>query len=322
MINIFPTNYQIKKIIFISKISILMFFLVFFGGNVIFAIFGDSTTVPESAYTLEDGKPIFTDHNEYLKFIKNYPYDAGVKLRTYKLSKRETLWHVTQRYNISLNTIIGANPFITDLKKTEGMEIILPSENGVLFPFDDITDVWDMKDKLNYTKKIGGDYKPSFFEIISNDDIRLVFFKGSTPVFVNNKIRRLYECRQIFQKPLEGYYTSLYGERVHPFFNHPAFHNGIDIQGRTGRSIKPTKDGMVIFSGRRNGFGKVMIVQHKEGYTTLYAHCSKLISKVGDWVTKDKTIALVGSTGRSTGPHLHFSVMRHGKILNPLLFIW
>jgi len=322
MIQIPLTNYQIQKVSLYLKTLFVLFFVIFFSGNIIFAIFGNRTIVKDSAYIYEKGFPIFTDHKEYIKFIKNYPYNPGVKLQLYKLSNQETLWHVSQKLNISLNTLIGANPFITDLKKINNLEIVIPSKNGTLFIFNDIVDVWNMEKKLNYNKKINGEYKPSFFEIISNDDLRIVFFDDVSPILVNKKIRKLYECRQIFQKPLKGYYTSLFGERVDPFFNHPAFHNGIDIQGRTGKTIKPTKDGLVIFAGRKQGFGKVIIIQHREGYTSLYAHCSKLISKVGDWVTKDKDIALVGSTGRSTGPHLHFSIMRHGKILNPLLFIW
>jgi len=79
---------------------------------------------------------------------------------------------------------------------------------------------------------------------------------------------------------------------------------------------------MVIFTGWRGGFGNTVMIQHDEGYTTLYGHLSSISVKVGAWVTKDDIIGQVGSTGFSTGPHLHFTVMKHGQDVNPLLFIW
>ncbi|HDP81109.1 MAG TPA: M23 family metallopeptidase, partial [Spirochaetes bacterium] len=65
-----------------------------------------------------------------------------------------------------------------------------------------------------------------------------------------------------------------------------------------------------------------VVVQHAEGYISMYGHCSSIKVKKGDWVDSDSVIALVGSTGRSTGPHLHFMLLRHGSVINPLLFIW
>ena len=130
--------------------------------------------------------------------------------------------------------------------------------------------------------------------------------------------------KNIFQSPLRGNYTSLFGSREHPYIQDGTFrfHNGVDIVSRYGNPIRPAREGMVIFTGWRGGFGNTIIIQHDEGYSTLYGHLSNISVKVGAWVTKNDVIGQVGSTGFSTGPHLHFTVMKHGQDLNPLLFIW
>ena len=101
-----------------------------------------------------------------------------------------------------------------------------------------------------------------------------------------------------------------------------AFHNGVDIMCSYNTPLHPTRDGMVVFAGWRDGYGKMVVIQHDDGYGSLYAHCSSLKVSEGDWVTVRDTIALAGSTGRSTGSHLHFTLWRHGIIINPLLVIW
>ena len=98
-------------------------------------------------------------------------------------------------------------------------------------------------------------------------------------------------------------------------------HKGVDIAGNTGDPIYAALDGTVTFSGWQDGYGKVMKIDHGEGMETIYAHCSELDKKVGEKVSKGETIAKVGSTGRSTGPHLHFELRVKGEAKNPLNYI-
>jgi len=172
--------------------------------------------------------------------------------------------------------------------------------------------------------KILGDYKPKIFRIISPDDMRLVFFENEKPLVVNNDIQKIYAYKMTFVDPLDsGFYTSMYGDRVNPVFGENIeFHNGVDIATRTGTAIKTVRKGIVFFAGWRDGFGYTVIIQHEDGYATFYAHCSKLFVKQGQWVNQGDQIAVVGSTGRSTGSHLHFTVVRHGKLLNPFKYLW
>jgi len=269
-----------------------------------------------------DGFPIFTSQKKYIDLIKNYPHDPGVELRFHKIKHGESYWDITKRYNISIDTLIAANPFIKSLIAKKNIEIVVPARDGVLFAFNDILDVWRMKKNLNYESRITGDYLPGIFKIISTDDIRFVFYKDKRPVVVNPSLEKLYSYRDIFQAPVDGYLTSLFGDRVDPFIHAMAFHNGVDIQARYGSPIHAAKDGIVIFSGWRDGYGKTVMLQHHDGYTSLYGHCSSIKVKKGDWVKKNDVVGLIGSTGRSTGPHVHFTMMRHDKVINPLMVIW
>jgi murein DD-endopeptidase MepM/ murein hydrolase activator NlpD len=114
-----------------------------------------------------------------------------------------------------------------------------------------------------------------------------------------------------------GVVTSKFGYRVHPITGRRAMHTGIDIAAAKGSDIVSMADGVVIFSGRKGGYGNIVEVRHANGLETRYAHNSRNLVKEGDVVTKGQVIAKLGSTGRSTGPHVHFEVRKNGKAINP-----
>ncbi|MBQ7529301.1 peptidoglycan DD-metalloendopeptidase family protein [bacterium] len=124
-----------------------------------------------------------------------------------------------------------------------------------------------------------------------------------------------------FITPAPGPITSPFGYRVHPIFGTLRFHTGVDIGAPYGCSILAADSGTVIDSGWMGGYGNCLIVDHGGGYSTLYAHCSQLYVGYGQGVTKGQAIAAVGSTGNSTGPHLHFEVRINGEPVDPLGFI-
>jgi murein DD-endopeptidase MepM/ murein hydrolase activator NlpD len=118
-----------------------------------------------------------------------------------------------------------------------------------------------------------------------------------------------------------GVVTSTFGLRRHPLSGRRSMHKGIDIAGKHGSDIVAMADGLVIFSGRKSGYGKIVEVRHPDGLETRYAHNSKNLVSEGDLVTKGQVIAKLGSTGRSTGPHVHFEVRRDGEALDPMRFL-
>jgi len=124
-------------------------------------------------------------------------------------------------------------------------------------------------------------------------------------------------------RPLDnGWIASRFGKRLDPITGRLAFHGGIDFTtGKAGADIHTVAAGVVTWSGPRSGYGLMVEVNHGNGFTTRYAHSEKLLVDVGDIVMKGQNIALVGSTGRSTGPHVHFEVYKNGRVVDPAAYI-
>ncbi len=124
-------------------------------------------------------------------------------------------------------------------------------------------------------------------------------------------------------RPVEkGWIASRFGQRPDPITGRIAFHGGIDFTtGKSGAEINTVAAGVVTWSGPRSGYGLMVEVNHGNGFTTRYAHSEKLLVDVGDIVMKGQNIALVGSTGRSTGPHVHFEVYKNGRVVDPAAYI-
>ncbi len=121
-----------------------------------------------------------------------------------------------------------------------------------------------------------------------------------------------------FIRPVDGPIVSGFGYRVHPIFRRVKFHYGVDISAPSGTPIRAAADGVVVFAGWRRAYGNTVIIDHGNGMATLYAHCSRILVGEGEVVKQGQVIAFVGSTGLSTGPHLHFEVRRYGEPINPL----
>ena len=156
-------------------------------------------------------------------------------------------------------------------------------------------------DQLRKEMKFQGD---SFREIISSLETKAEILRHTPSI-----------------TPASGWLTDRYGMRRDPFTGVPAFHHGIDIATQRKNEIIATADGIVEFSGWNGNFGKVVRINHRKGYMTVYAHNYRNLVKKGDRVKRGDVIALVGNSGRSTGPHLHYEVRYNGKMLNPLDYV-
>ncbi|GIX32907.1 MAG: peptidase [Lysobacterales bacterium] len=118
-----------------------------------------------------------------------------------------------------------------------------------------------------------------------------------------------------------GYRSSGFGRRIDPITGHEEFHAGIDFNGPRGSPIHAVADGVVVFSGRRPGYGNTVEIDHGNGYRTRYAHNDRNLVKVGDRVRVGDMIATMGRSGRTTGVHLHFEVWRHGRPVDPAPYL-
>jgi murein DD-endopeptidase MepM/ murein hydrolase activator NlpD len=115
--------------------------------------------------------------------------------------------------------------------------------------------------------------------------------------------------------------SSPFGARVDPFFGHQAMHTGLDFKAPSGTPVHATADGKVIDAGRNGGYGNMVEIDHGNGMVTRYAHLSRISVESGDKVARGAKVGEVGSTGRSTGPHLHYEVRRHGNAVDPAAFL-
>ena len=123
-------------------------------------------------------------------------------------------------------------------------------------------------------------------------------------------------------QPTYGYITAGYGYRRHPFTGRREFHRGIDIANRVGTPVYSSADGVVKHIGYQRAYGKIIIVDHGYGYQTRYAHLHQILIRKGQKVKRHDMIAKMGSSGRSTGPHLHYEVLKGGKWVNPYLHFY
>lgn len=123
-------------------------------------------------------------------------------------------------------------------------------------------------------------------------------------------------------RPIEkGWMSSHFGHRNDPFTGRVAMHEGVDFAGKLGSNIVAVASGVVTWSGERSGYGQLVEINHGDGFMTRYAHNQKNKVEVGDIVKKGQLIALMGSSGRSTGPHVHFEVYKHGRPVDPAAYI-
>lgn len=165
----------------------------------------------------------------------------------------------------------------------------------------DITDLKQLLDNLNEISSSGDGYEID----LSNAEEKLKKYLDSIPTLW----------------PASGTRNDGFGYRKDPFTGRKTFHYGIDISAAKGVSIKASASGTVEFSGKKGGYGNCVIINHGNGIKTLYGHSSKLLVKEGQKVQKGDVIAQVGSTGRSTGPHLHFEVHVGGTQVDPLKYL-
>lgn len=121
-----------------------------------------------------------------------------------------------------------------------------------------------------------------------------------------------------FLWPLRGPVTSRFGVRPHPLFRQRHFHTGVDISAPRGTPVRAAMDGTVLFTGWYGGYGKLVVVDHRNGVSTLYGHLSAILVAPGQRVTQGQVLGRVGSTGYTTGPHLHYEIRRNGRPVDPL----
>ncbi len=299
--------------------SAFLFILILCAGYTVFHAQAVAPRVIEPP-RVSDLNLLMTDLDLRLKHLQARVTGVGFYIATIK--KRDNLWKMARRRGYTVHSILGCNPQMETYDVQVGERVMLPSRGGSLRQIQK-GDSWqsiankyqiDLDELLKYNGRVNS-LKPGEF----------IFVPGRMPDIdlMNEKIREKYELRALFVSPLGGRLSSTFGKRRHPVTGKPSFHGGIDIAVHEGTWVCAAADGVVTFAGDSGGhYGKAVFISHQNGYETQYGHLSKIFVREGQRVKAKKLIAKSGSTGRSTGPHLHFTVKHNGKPLDPLKFLW
>jgi murein DD-endopeptidase MepM/ murein hydrolase activator NlpD len=272
-----------------------------------------------------------------IKPIQNlFSKNDTIKLNKHVVKKGETLYEISQNTGIDIAIIIENNP---KLKKKNGFKVgtilKIPSKNGLYYTIKDNSNIKEIAKKYNVDidditliKDIDGYGESEIKVFVENPDI-LFSKKSEINKKTNKKYKKLYlsyhndyNYNVMFGPPchLKGV-TSAYGVRFHPILKREVFHEGVDLKGKTGDPVFAAKNGIVIFAGNKSGYGNLIIINHGNGYSTRYGHLNSIGVRKGKEVLKGAYIGEIGSTGRSTGPHLHFEIRKDGETISPMKYI-
>jgi murein DD-endopeptidase MepM/ murein hydrolase activator NlpD len=241
---------------------------------------------------------------EEYKFAKGNVKKSLRKRIDYKVKRGDSLWLLAERFNTSVNDICRINNISPSkaLRRNQVLKI-------------------DEKRKIVTYKVAPGD---TLSGIADRMNVSVANLMRLNDLSNANRIKcgqKLFVVRDgKMMKPLADYrISSRFGKRFHPIYKRYMLHRGVDFAARKGTVIRAADDGIIAFSGWMGKSGKLVKIKHK-GMSTIYAHCSKLLVKKGQKVKKGDIIAKVGSTGMSTGAHLHFGVKINRKYVNPLKY--
>jgi len=263
-----------------------------------------------------------------------------VRLAGYRVKKGDNYWKVAKRHQIDIDTIVGANPYLPDLFARLNQRILLLNKKGVLHRVERGETVASILDRYNKAMASPRGHLTRAQLEAFNDfrvwgDVRegdWLFVPNVVPQQLCEEMSDAYALTEIFVYPLAqwGKYSSFMGFRSHPIKGGRQFHNGVDIKVPSGSRVCSARSGRVVEAGWKGGYGNVVVIRHTvtnprgrpETYETLYGHNREVLVKAGAQVKQGQIIAYSGSTGMSTGPHLHFTIWKNGKIIDPLKFLW
>ncbi len=247
------------------------------------------------------------------------------KILTHKIQQGETLGGIAEQYNVDIDTIISCNEALNPRRLKIGQELKILSVKGVVHQVEKGETLWD----------ITRNYKIKTQTVLAansiNDESKLkigqeLILPGAKPAVIkkssnkkntagNSQVYMASRSNRSFNYPTKGRITSPFGYRW------GRQHTGIDIAAPKGTPVYASASGRVIYAGWKGGYGKCIMIDHGNGIQTLYGHNSVLVVSKGTQVKSGQQIAKMGSTGNSTGPHVHFEVRIKGKPVNPANYL-
>lgn len=254
--------------------------------------------------------------------------DSRWHITRHKIRSGENLWNIARRFRTDYRLIIKLNYIENPDMLRPGNKIYIPNRRGISYTVKRGDSISAIAKRHSVTNK----------KIISHNRLassclrigkKLFLPDARKPVIASSKAKQrktpkrrvIATGRKTFRWPLRGRITSTFGKRTDPFTKKKKFHCGLDISARVGTPVKAAKEGKVIFSGWKNGYGNVVIIKHDDGYITVYAHNRDNAVSVDESIRTGQVIAHSGMTGAVTGAHLHFEIRKYLTPLNPLRFL-
>lgn len=240
---------------------------------------------------------------------------SSISYKSYRVRPGDMISFIASDFGITEDTIISVNNIHNSRELQIGQFLKIPSIPGILYT---------VRENGETVQTVAAKFKVESEKICGVNHISEEnSFTAGTMLFVPDAkldwITRQEINGDLFKKPIHAhwYLSSSFGWRKSPFTDARTYHGGVDMACSQGTRIYAALPGRVTSRGYNNTYGNYVIIKHHSGYKTLYAHMSEIKAKQGDYVGQDTVIGYVGSTGLSTGPHLHFSVFKNGKQVNP-----
>lgn len=275
-----------------------------------------------------------------------------IRTKSYVVMPGDSLWSISNTQNIELDTLVGSNSSKTSARLKPGAILRIPNQDGIFYVMKKGETIEAVSKRygvsmskirqVNAEKDIAslntGDevFLPGARPegLVEHKDVKIAEVKKSSPAKTTKPAKTTAKAEKPsgsevavrkakggFRWPVMGRINSPFGWRQHPVTRRRDFHTGIDIKADRNDPIKAAGSGKIAYSGWMGGYGKVLVVEHPNGQSTLYAHCSTLSVGKGANVSSGQIIARVGTTGRSTGPHLHFEVRNGNSPVNPIKYL-
>lgn len=247
----------------------------------------------------------------------------GIQFFIYHSTLDDSFSELAKKFNLSEETLRSLNEYNNHNEPKPERALLIPSRDGIFHvvrPGQDLADIAKAYEislmavlEANH-KTNNSDLKPGEIlylpraRYLSNRDVRWLALLSLT-------------TQKTFMKPTTGRFADGFGERIDPISGKVRFHAGLDLAPGLGARVVAAQDGTVIWAGLQSGFGRLIILDHGNQLTTWYAHLEQILVKPRQIVKKGDLIGKVGSSGRTTGPHLHFEVRLNNKPQNPLLYL-
>lgn len=237
--------------------------------------------------------------------------DRGLCFSAYMVRRGDTLSGIADDFNVSLDTVVSFNGIKNARSLQPGAILKIPSMSGILY----VAKPGDSAKAVAAANGVSAD------RVIEANGLMSDTIEGGRSLFLPDAKLASFTLREIsgdlFAWPARGWISSWYGWRGDPFSGARVFHNGIDIGVDMGTPVHAAMDGYVAETGYNSSFGNYIVLSHHAGWASLYGHLRTISVKQGQRVSAGQRIAFSGNTGYSTGPHLHFSVFKNGRTVNP-----